>query len=363
MCSEIVLRPHPAASRDARPALAAVLVLTLAAAPACGGEAPERVPADSKGSPLAPGGAELRYLVSGLSAALPGPPRVLGFEGTAGTRGATLAIAPLGSGAGQRWAILPAEDGSSFSLQNIEGGLCADVPGAAPDDGLHLQLFPCSGAPNQRFSRAASHLLLHNSGRCLAAGPRDPTAGASFVAVQRACAPAPDDAASDDWAIQAVGHRVHSLPDGLRVVAGDDVIHASLVLERTPAPSEGGGAPAPWDPSGRDLWLVQAGLPADPRALRFETTESGLCWDVPDASANPGVALQLYPCHGGLNQRFHLEGGHLTVKSSGLCLARSSGPSPGSPALLTQEPCDPAAEDQRFGMTARLVDVPTGPTP
>jgi hypothetical protein len=65
----------------------------------------------------------------------------------------------------QRFSFL--EQGESSQITGI-GGLCLDVQGQHSNNGTPLQLYPCSGAPNQRFRHEIDGRLREvQTGKCL----------------------------------------------------------------------------------------------------------------------------------------------------------------------------------------------------
>jgi hypothetical protein len=66
----------------------------------------------------------------------------------------------------QRWTFADQGDGSSEILGL--GGQCVDVQGRSSGDGTPLQLYPCTGAVNQRFRHLVDGRLQEAStGKCL----------------------------------------------------------------------------------------------------------------------------------------------------------------------------------------------------
>jgi hypothetical protein len=66
----------------------------------------------------------------------------------------------------QRWTFADQGDGSSEVLG--VAGLCLDVQGRSSGDGTPLQLYPCTGAANQRFRHLVDGRLQEvQTGKCL----------------------------------------------------------------------------------------------------------------------------------------------------------------------------------------------------
>jgi hypothetical protein len=66
----------------------------------------------------------------------------------------------------QRWTFADQGDGSSEILGI--GGLCLDVQGRSSGDGTPLQLYPCTGAVNQKFRHNIDGRLQEvQTGKCL----------------------------------------------------------------------------------------------------------------------------------------------------------------------------------------------------
>jgi hypothetical protein len=69
----------------------------------------------------------------------------------------------------QRWSF--AEQGDASSEIVGIGGLCLDVQGQHSSSGTPLQLYPCTGAPNQRFRHEIDGRLREiQTGKCLTVG-------------------------------------------------------------------------------------------------------------------------------------------------------------------------------------------------
>jgi hypothetical protein len=66
-----------------------------------------------------------------------------------------------------------------------------------------------------------------------------------------------------------------------------------------------------------------------------------------------GAGAQLFPCHGGANQQFTFDGGHLREVSTGMCLTatRAADGAPLEDAPLVVEPCDPGSAAQAWSVT------------
>jgi hypothetical protein len=66
----------------------------------------------------------------------------------------------------QRWTFADMGDGSSEILG--VGGMCLDVQGRSSGDGTPLQIYPCTGAVNQRFRHLVDGRLQEvQTGKCL----------------------------------------------------------------------------------------------------------------------------------------------------------------------------------------------------
>jgi hypothetical protein len=66
----------------------------------------------------------------------------------------------------QRWTFADQGDGSSEILG--VGGQCLDIQGRSSGEGAPLQLYPCTGAPNQKFRHLIDGRLQEiQTGKCL----------------------------------------------------------------------------------------------------------------------------------------------------------------------------------------------------
>ncbi len=257
--------------------------------------------------------------------------------------------------------------GLTVTLQDGIGD-CLEVRGANSQSGAMAGINTCNGMPSESFTMNLNGTLTNFTGNCL-----DASNISALVFDTCNGKPAQQWQQKGTWLVGAGGNCARSqtgfLLNRIVMLACDGSATGNWQIINTPTVLEGAGTkcldiPNGSTSAGAPLQLYECNHSPESQIFTFTAADeirnlSGECLDVPAGDATSGQ-VQMWPCNGGTNQKWHRQGRQIVSSLSdgkslfGLCVSTVASFDRGSAALESAKdhtavglaPCDGTTAQQ-----------------